>query len=330
MKNTKHEKRARRPQGKVGEAKTPILREIPRACVDERAARDFMERERWGAETRCPRCDGTLVYPILARATRERTGRWACRECYMRHRTWQFTVRTGTVMEDSRVPLRCWCHAFWRACSSKKGVAALQIKRETGLSYKSALFLMHRIREAMREVAPGKLMGEVEADETYVGGKPRYKGVSKRGRGTKKTPVFAMVQRNGEARAMPMPRVSSKNIVDAIRENVMVNQRVLTDDAPIYDFPERRGWVHETVKHSAGEYVRGTVHTNTVESFFSRVKRGMYGVFHSVSKKHLGRYVNGFTFLHNTRGVDDGERTRRAILGGSGKRLLYAEQVAGA
>jgi len=155
---------------KIASDKTAIVAGIPRACVHEEIARDFLETLLWGTSPACPKCGDTAVYQMMDRKTgkRQADGRWRCRGCKQ-----QYTVRTGTIMEDSRIPLQYWCYAFWKACSSKKGVSALQIKRETGLSYKSALFLMHRVRFAMTEPPQRPLKGTVEVDETYVGGKPR-------------------------------------------------------------------------------------------------------------------------------------------------------------
>jgi transposase-like protein len=180
--------------------------EVPAACCDELAAVEFLERHRWDGHPGCPHCGDTNVYQMqAARGGREKYYRWRCRGCKQ-----QFSVRTGTVYEDSRVPLRHWCYAFWRASTSKKGVSALEIKRHTGLSYKSALFLLHRIRYAMAPAEAGQLDGTVEVDETYVGGKPRYKGPSKRGRGTSKQPVVALVARGGGVRTRAIADVSAR------------------------------------------------------------------------------------------------------------------------
>ena len=159
----------------------PIIKGIPMACADEEAAVEFMEKQRWGAHPACPECGSVDVYQMMDSKSGERQAnyRWRCRDCNK-----QYTVRTGTVFEDSRIEIRHWCFGFWRAATSKKGVSALEIHRQTGISYKSALFMLHRIRFAMEGTAFDPLTGDVEVDETYVGGKPRYKGQSKRGRGT--------------------------------------------------------------------------------------------------------------------------------------------------
>ena len=307
-------------QRKAGRAKSQLLEDIPKACEDEKAAVEFMERQRWGYMPACPRC-GSVKVSKMKDSNGERNKRflWRCHDCKR-----QFTVRIGTIFEDSRLPLRIWCHAFWRACSSKKGVSALQISRECSITYKTALFLMHRIRYAMAEPSKQiKLYGTVEIDETYVGGKPRFKGKNKRGRGTKKAPVLALVERDGNVRARVIPSVTSRTLRNALR-TVDKRSRVITDELPLYKCLNnrfRRG--HFTVNHSLREYVRGDVHTNTVESYFALLKRGLYGTFHAVSKKHLHRYISEFEFRWNTRKVDDGKRVVAAIKGAEGKRLMY-------
>ena len=303
---------------KVGSDKTRTIAEIPMACADEDVGVAFLEDLRWGDTPCCPRCGDCDVYQMQSRGGgRERGYRWRCRGCKQQH-----TVRTGTVMEDSRIPLRTWCHAYWRAASSKKGVSALQIKRETGISYKSALFLMHRIRWAMSDEGTGMLDGQVEADETYVG--PRGRRGSKPGRSTElKTPVFAAIQRDGEVRARVVPNVTGATLKAALRETVLPLATIYTDEFGAYSGLAREFAGHETVSHKRKEYVRGDATTNTAESFFAILKRGVIGTFHSVSKKHLHRYVSEFEFKWNTRHLDDGARMRSLIRAGEGKRLFY-------
>jgi transposase-like protein len=328
-------RKPRKKPGPVAGGKSQLVAALPLACQDEKAAVEFMERQRWGESPACPRCGDMDVYQIKHRQTGERTKRflWDCRGCRR-----QFTVRIGTVFEDSRIPLKFWCYAFWKACSSKKGVSALQIQRETGLSYKSALFLMHRIRWAMTPTNDGgPLEGTVEVDETYMGGRVRHRNRkagepfvkgSHRAMGGNKVPVVAMVERGGRVRARVVPDVSARNLRQMIREHVSPSARLMIDESSLYsslgkDFEGG----HETVKHSIGEYGRGDAYTNTVEGFFSLLKRGVYGVFHNVSKRHLHRYVSEFEFRYNTRKLEDGERTRLAIQGADGKRLTYREPV---
>lgn len=326
-------------QGKIGENKSQIVRDVPLACADEDAAVEFIERLRWGGQCRCPRCGSDNVYQMKSAKTGERNRRylWRCRTCPKKSS--QFTWRVGTVMEDSRIPARHWCFAFWRAATSKKGVAAKEIQRQTGLSYKASLFLLHRVRFAMAPTdgdAP-KLTGTVEADETYIGGKPRK---SKPQKGTKGksnyqtrserlTPVFAAVQRDGQARVRVIPDVTAPTLRKAVKEHIDLSSRLMTD--------ERSGYIgvgkefeggHEQIAHKNNIYVRGDVTTNAVEGFFGNLKRGINGIYHSVSKKHLQRYLDEFEFRYNHRKMDDGDRVEAAVQGGEGKRLMYREPVA--
>ena len=303
--------------------KSEIIREIPLACSDELAAVEFFEKQRWGDTPCCVRCGSVNVYKMVDAKTGERNKRylWRCRDCKQ-----QYTVRIGTVYEESRIPLRHWTYAFWRACTSKKGVSALELSRQCEISYKSALFLMNRIRFAMTPdfASAPKLLGTVEVDETYVGGKPRFKGISKTGRGTNKTPVFAAVQRQGQIRRRVVADVTAKTLRAAMREVIHPRSRIISDDYSAYRGTSARFYGgHEVVKHGAGEYVRGDVYTNTAESSFAIIKRGIVGIYHNVSKEHLDRYIAQFDFLWNHRKLNDGERTVLAIKQAEGKRLMY-------
>jgi transposase-like protein len=222
--------------------------------------------------------------------------------------------------------MRHWAYAFWRACTSKKGVSALEIKRNCQISYKSALFLMNRIRFAM---APdwdndALLTGTVEVDETYVGGKPRYKGNNKRGRGTSKIPVFAAVERGGKIRRHVVADVTGATLKAAIKELVDPSSRIISDENSAYNgISKEFDGGHETVCHSAKEYARGDVNTNTAESSFALVKRGIIGVYHNVSREYLYRYLWQFDFVWNSRKLNDGERTVLAVKSAEGKRMMY-------
>ncbi|MEE9270884.1 MAG: IS1595 family transposase [Candidatus Krumholzibacteria bacterium] len=319
----------KKKNSKVAGDKCKVIAEIPIACQDEQAAVEFLEKHRWSDDPCCPRCGSVSVYQMVSRTTGRRNARylWMCRDCKR-----QYTVRIGTVFEDSRIPLKHWCYAFWAACASKKGVSALQIKRMTGLSYKSALFMMHRIRYAMADdpKTPRKLTGVVECDETYVGGRPRY---PKKGMGKsldwmdRKTPVLAMVERGGNARAMAIPNVKGVTLWTHLRRHIDQEATLMTDELHAYKRIGKPFKKHYRIKHGLGQYVKGDVHTNTVEGFFSLLKRGIIGTFHSVSKKHLHRYVAEFEFRYNTRRQGDGERLAKAIKSAQGKRLKYKDQV---
>jgi len=310
---------------KPGETDGVVLREIPLTCKDEVAAVEFLEKQRWGDKPACPYCGAIRVRKMTdGNGGRNRRFLWRCPNCRK-----QFTVRIGTVFEDSRIPLRIWCHAFWRACASKKGVSALQISRECHISYKSALFLMHRIRYAMAKPKPDeKLRGVVAADETWVGGKPRPR-ISQRKRKpwANKRPVMAIIERQGKIRVRHIRRVAAKNLHKVINETVDKDAaRLCTDELKSYRRIGREfAGGHGRVNHSALQYTTGADHVNTCESFFALFKRGLYGTFHSVSKKHLYRYCSEFEFPWDTRGLNDGERTAAAIKKADGKRLVYRE-----
>jgi len=297
--------------------------DVARMTEDE--ARSILEGIRWGKEPICPHCGSfnvTRLKSDMKKSTRD--GVLQCNESACRK---QFSVSVGTIMEDSHITLRQWVQAFNLMCASKKGISALQLQRELGLgSYRSAWHLAHRIREAMKsEPLAGALKGIVEVDETYIGGKPR-KGtgiVNKRGRGTKKQPVMLLVERNGKAYSKPVEFVNAKTLKGAIKEMVNKDSTIMTDEWKSYtgigkDF---KGG-HKVVNHNQGEYVNGNAYTNTAESYFALLKRGVHGTFHHISKKHLAKYCNEFSFRWDNNKVTDGARTENAIKGFEGKRLM--------
>lgn len=316
--------KAKKPvQNRSTKGDAPI-QALPLACADEKAAVEFMEDMRWEGRPGCPHCGDISVYQMKDSKTGERQAnfRWRCHGCKQ-----QFTVRTGTVFEDSKVPLRHWCFAFWRATGSKKGVSALEIHRQTGVSYKSALFMLHRIRFAMTGSAEGPLQGTIEIDETYVGGKPRYRG-KRPGPTGSKAAVIAAVQRNGKVKTRHIADVTAKSVRRFVLASVHRSARIMTDEALVYKEtgkPFKGG--HETINHRRHQYAVGDVTTNTVEGFFSIVKRGLNGIYHSVSKEHLHRYMAEFEFRYNNRKLEDGERIQAAIRAADGKRLMYRELV---
>lgn len=309
-------------------AKSQTVEAIPLACSNELAAVEFLEKQRWGNTPACVKCGSVDVYKMKDAKTGERNRRylWRCKDCKE-----QYTVRIGTVYEESRIELRHWCYAFWRACTSKKGVSALEIKRNCQISYKSALFLMNRIRFAMApdDYRP-QLTGIVECDEMYIGPRnPRYKGVSGPGRSTTKQPVFCAVERQGEIRRRVVADVTADTLQSAIREEVHSRARLMTDEYSAYR-GLKNSWEgeHSTVCHRTKEYARGDVHVNTAESSHALVKRGIMGIYHNVSREYLHRYLWQFDFMWNNRKLNDGERTALAIREAEGKRLMYREPMA--
>jgi transposase-like protein len=293
-------------------------------------AREFLEKVRWPDGTICPHC-GLLdkSYRLEAKSkakTAVRKGVWKCGGCRK-----QFTVTVGTIFSDSHIPLNKWLLAIHLLCSSKKGMSAHQLHRLLGVTYKSAWFMAHRIRHAMtQEPLKSKLSGTVEVDETFVGGKRR--GIGRRGRpgdGSHKSPVVSLVQRGGQARSFYVPNVSAKNLKEVMRGNVQPDANIMTDDFSAYDWVKKEFAQHDVIQHSAESYSRREgakkINTNTVEGFFSLVKRGIVGVYHHVSRRHLPRYLSEFDFRYNSRHIDDGERTMQAIRKAAGKRLKYRE-----
>lgn len=294
--------------------------------VDEDAARAFIESKLWPNGPVCPHCGSSEAYKLTPKANSAkgkhvRKGVYKCKACRK-----QFTVRVGTIFEDSHIPFCKWIMALHLMTSSKKGISSLQMSRELGITVKSAWFLTHRIREAMRGVYDGEpLRGTIEADEVYIGGKPRFKGMSKRGRGTNKAPVAVLVQRDGSARVRPVDNVTARELKNHIRVNVHPAAVIVTDELVSYAGLGSEFAGHSVVRHSAKEYVNiDGQHVNSAESFNALLKRGHYGTFHQMSKRHLHRYCDEFEFRWNHRKVSDGERMVAAVLGAEGKRLMYA------
>jgi transposase-like protein len=296
---------------------TVNLSHVAKYFSDETAARELLEAMRWPNGPACPHCGGAEPYKLTPRkpGTKTRLGLYKCKACRK-----QFTVTVGTVFEDSRIPLSKWLLAIHLLSSSKKGMSAHQIHRMLGISYKAAWFMMHRLRYAMAEGPLRNLLdGIVEMDETYVGGKSKARP-GRPNRHSPKTPVVALVERGtGRVRTKTMP-ITSMNLYSAIRENMDTDATLMTDGYPAYGGLVAK---HETVNHQAGEYVRGNVHTNTVEGFFSLLKRGINGTFHHVSRGHLQRYCDEFAFRYENRKVSDGRRAGMIVSGAEGKRLTY-------
>jgi transposase-like protein len=284
----------------------------------EDAAREYLERLRWPNGAVCPHCGVIGAYKLQPKADSTkpvRKGVWKCKACRK-----QFTVTVGTIFEDSHIPLYQWLSAIQFLCASKKGISAHQLHRMLNITYKSAWFMAHRIRYAMEQPPLNKkLQGIIEADETYIGGKAR----GKRGRGAEnKTPVFALVQRDGDVRSFKAERVTSKNLKQIIREHVSKDSTVMTDEFRSYKGLGKEFANHQTVSHGTGEYVRDNAHVNTAEGYFSLLKRGIIGTYHHISQQHLARYLAEFNFRYNSRKVEDGVRMVLAINNAKGRRLM--------
>lgn len=284
------------------------------------AARAYLEAIRWPNGPVCPHCgnaDAARIYAIEANAAAKvRAGLRECAECKR-----QFTVTVGTIFEDSKVPLNKWLIAWYLLCSSKKGFSAAQLQRTLGLgSYRTAWFMLHRIRFAMKDPCfAGALKGTVECDETWIGGKVRGMG---RGYRDNKVPVVTLVERSGRVRSRSVDRVTGENLGAVLAANVDPKATLMTDDYGGYKKPGKMFSKHKVVRHKAGEYVRGTAHTNTVEGFFGNMKRGINGIYHHVGRQYIDQYLGEFDFRYNMRKTTDGARTVAGIRKAEGKRLM--------
>ena len=291
---------------------------------DADKARDHLESVRWPEGPVCPHCGGTeRIGKMEGKSTRP--GVYKCYHCRK-----PFSVTVGTVFERSRVPLNKWLLATHLMAASKKGYSAHQLHRTIGVSYKTAWFMMHRIREAMREDSGplGDGGGTVEVDETYWGhSKRRQKDRSQKRAGMHhKEKIVSLVQRGGRVRSNHVPAVNRKTLKPILEERMASDANLVTDQANVYKELGKGYASHEAVNHGIGEYVRGVVHTNTIESYFSILKRGLVGTFHHVGPQHLKRYLCEFDFRYNHRsslGIEDTERAEILLRGIAGKRLTY-------
>jgi transposase-like protein len=296
---------------------------------NEEAAYEFVESRIWPRGAVCPHCGGTERNRKMGGAS-TRIGAYKCYDCRK-----PFTVKIGTIFEASHIPMRLWLQAIFLIASSKKGISSNQLHRTFGITLKSAWFMSHRIREAMK-TSPDGLLGEgggtVEADETYIGNSARsIAGKAARASGTQrggdhKEKVVAVVERSGEVRSFHVQNVDGKTLKNVLVNNIAKDAKLMTDELRMYRSIGRNFASHEAVKHSEKEYVRGNAHTNTIEGVFSIFKRGMKGVYQHCEYQHLQRYLNEFDFRYNNRialGVDDQVRADKMLTGAIGKRLMY-------
>ena len=311
---------------------------IAKQYSDESEAYKFLENMRWENGIVCPHCKSVGADYIEAENgnRKTRTGKvtyrriWRCHNCKK-----QFSVLVGTIFEDSRIPLSKWLLAIQELNADKNGISSCELGRKLGITQKSAWFMAQRIRFVMaHNTFEKKLTGNVEVDETYIGGLEKNKHASKKtpnnqGRSIKtKTPVLSAIERNGKVYSQVLSgTVSSRNIKEVLNSRVSKKATLNTDTFPAYNEVGREYKDHKVVDHGAGEYVNGNAYTNNAEGYFSQLKRSLSGTFHSVSDKHLDRYLAEFDYRYNTRNEKDGNRMIQAIKKSNGKRLTYKDLI---
>jgi len=313
--------------------------EVASKFSDESAAWVYVEGLRWNGKPECPRCGAEDVFYMAPRTETlrvTRTGKethrrvWKCRSCKR-----QFSVLVGTIFEGTKIPLSKWLMAIYLMSAGKNGVAALELQRVLGITYKSAWFMVHRIREAMANIGGAQMFGTIVADETWVGGNPknRHKVTPKPvpyvpgegGQETTKVPVMTIINTDtDQAVSTVVPNTQGHTLRKVLADHVQIEASdLITDESTSYTLLGREFVSHRTVNHSKGEYVRNGVTTNKAEGFFSQMKRSIDGTHHGVSAEHLQRYAREFDFRYGHRKLSDGERATTMMLRGNGARISY-------
>jgi transposase-like protein len=291
---------------------------------DADKAREYLEALRWPNGPACPHCGSVSHEHYALKGKAHRPGLWKCKDCRE-----QFSVTVGTVFERSKIALHVWLQAVYLLCASKKGMSSHQLHRILGVTYKTAWFMTHRIREAYHVPNAGPVGGGgkiVEADETYYG---RIKGVKTAPGGKSSHKILALVERDGKTRSFHVADVTHTTLKPILLAQIDKDTHLMTDGASQYKHVSKDFKLHESVNHSQNEYskaskVKGVrAHTNTVESYFGLLKRGLVGTYHHVSEKHLQRYCTEFDFRFSNRTTTDAERTDQALKQIGGKRLTY-------
>lgn len=297
-----------------------LIKEFP----TEKSCRLYHEQKRWKYGVCCPHCGSAKIYKLKP-STKGNNYKCADKHCFMR-----FNVLTGTIFENTKISMLDWFKAIYLITSHKKGISSYQLGRDIGITQKSAWFILHRIRETMKDKAPQLLNNVVEIDETFVGGKipnmHKHKRKQFEGKDNKQ-PVLGMLERQGKIKVVPIDSTSNENLDKNINTSVHPDATIYTDSFNGYKHLKENFAHHDSTNHSAGEFVKGQVHTNSIEGFFSIMKRGIYGIYHHTSKKHLDSYCNEFAFRYNTRKGTQTERFALAMVQAEG-RLRYKDLIA--
>jgi transposase-like protein len=301
--------------------------ELVRYYADEDNCKKLLAEQRWGDSPACPHCGNAGKIYITSRG-------YKCgdKDCHKK-----FTVITGTIFENTKIKLNLWFEAIFVITAHKKGISSHQLAKDINVSQKTAWFILHRVREMLKDKNPSMLSGTVQADTTYVGGKitnkhqsiqARLKKAKKNYKNDNKTMVLGLVQQDGKVVSKVIPSEKNTDIIPVLTSHIEAGSTMVTDDAPVYTRLPKLGYPHESVNHSLREYVREGWHTNTIEGYFSQLKRGIIGIYHQVSPQHLHRYCDEFSFRYNSRKVTDVERFTTSLKQSDGARLRWNDLVA--